>query len=826
VDLTPPAVSIDPGSGPNGTTSSTEAEFEFSTNDGDLECSLDAAAFAPCESPESLTGLADGPHTFTVRATDAAGNTGTASRSWTVDTTAPEATVNAGPANPTPSPDAEFEFSFDDPAATAECSIDGDDFEACTSPRSYAGLGEGEHTFTVRGTDAVGNLGPEEDYVWTIDSTASAVTIDSGPAALTNQTDASFAFTVDDPNADVDCSLDGGAFAPCDSATSQDYSGLAPGPHTFTVLATDQATNEASDSHSWTIDTTAPTASITDGPPALVSSDQAELSFTSDDPEASFRCRTDSDTGPFEPCASPIALDDLAEGDHSFEVRAEDDAGNLGPIATHSWTIDTVPPTVSITDNPPPATNAPTAEFDFSSSQPGSTFRCRIDSTDPDAYEPCGGPAVNGSKSYAGLDPGDHSFDVIAIDEAGNVADPDSHSWTIDATAPTVTITGNPPTESDQDSLEFTYVSSEPGSTFECRLDGGSFHSCPSPHLEENLPDGAHSFEVRAKDAVNNTGPVATHLWISDTEDPVVAFDSGPPNGSSINQTSVSFAFHADEEPEDPIECMLEGPGIPSPQFGPCDDPAPGQGQNEGTFTRSGLADGTYTLSLRAVDLVGRSSAPVSRTWTVDTAQPTVTIGSGPSGLFNSSSASFQFTTSEPGVLRCSLDGAPPASCGSPTSHTYTGLNPGPHSFTVTSTDAAGNVGSASRSWTVDTTAPETNLTSAPASGPAAAATFEFSSPDPGATFECALDGAIFTPCTSPVSFSGLGEGDHTFRVRAVDEAGNKDPQPAAHSWRVVPASTLPATVPPQGDTGGVAGKSKCKKRKRKGKRRKCKAKK
>src|SRR5204863_256265 len=45
--------------------------------------------------------------------------------------------------------------------------------------------------------------------------------------------------------------------------------------------------------------------------------------------------------------------------------------------------------------------------------------------------------------------------------------------------------------------------------------------------------------------------------------------------------------------------------------------------------------------------------------------------------------------------------------------------------------------------------------------------------------------GAGFVSCTSGVSYSGLGDGSHTFQVRAIDKAGNVDPDPASFTWLV-----------------------------------------
>ena len=64
-------------------------------------------------------------------------------------------------------------------------------------------------------------------------------------------------------------------------------------------------------------------------------------------------------------------------------------------------------------------------------------------------------------------------------------------------------------------------------------------------------------------------------------------------------------------------------------------------------------------------------------------------------------------------------------------------------------------------------------------------ATFEFTSSEPGSTFQCKLDGETqFKACGSPFTVR-VKKGRHTFQVQAIDQAGNADSSPATDGWKV-----------------------------------------
>ena len=498
--------------GPSGAFASTNADFMYVSSEagGTFECRLDGAPFAACGSNgKSYGSLAQGAHTFDVRAVDAAGNVDAtpASRTWTVDTITPYATITAGPTGTVAVNGATFEFHGSETGATFDCQVDSGPVVACDSPKSYSALSDGAHVFSVRTRDAAGNMSLPASRGWTIDTTPPETTITSTIVALTSSNGASIAFQASESGATFRCRLDGAAFAACTSPAS--LTGLSEGAHAFQVYATDVVGNADATpaSATWTVDTVPPDTTLTSTPPAATASNSAQFSFSSE-PSATFECRLDGIA--FSGCVSGISYGGLSNGVHSFAVRARDGAGNVDASpATYAWTVDLVPPETTLTSAPPAASASTSASFQFTSSEAGSTFECSLDAA---SFAAC-----TSAFAVSGLSQGSHTFRVRAIDGVGNVdASPAGVTWTVDTVAPDTTIIGGPSGNNNPSTATFTFSSSESGGTFQCQLDAGTWQACASGVTYSSLAKGSHTFNVRAIDAAGNVDATpATRAWRS-----------------------------------------------------------------------------------------------------------------------------------------------------------------------------------------------------------------------------------------------------------------------------------------------------------------------
>jgi len=866
IDSTPPDTVID--TGPDGAANTPSATFTFSATEAgaSFDCSLDGVAYQECSPPATYLDLQNGSHTLRVRGVDAADNVDPtpAERSWNVtdttsavnlppvaDTYAREAAPNSGSGTATTvqtdggagtREEGYFRFNVNGVAHSVESaklrayvtngSGNGPAIYATGGSWTETGLtwnnrpgalgapsddkaavSSGWTTFNV--TPLVSGNGVE-NFVTTQTSTdgtdvnsreyttrpprlelkidpAPETTIDSGPDGATPESVATLGFSSSQSGSTYACSLDGAAFAPCSSPAS--YTDVADGSHTFRVRATSSATSKTDPTpatRTWSVDTAAPAPPTIELPPAYDTGRSASDAITADS--------TPHFTGMAEPVGIVSLYDgttflgtatadangrwefqpeSLSDGEHAITATAADVAGNESQ-STQALTliVDTAAPAAPVVTEPQDGALTSDASVSVAgTAEPDA----RVEVFDDAISKGSVIAAADGRWTVAvSLPDGDRQLSAKATDVAGNTSPPSGErAVSVDTAAPDTAIESGPNNPTSRTTASFALSSSEPGSTFECRLDGAEFAPCDSPASYADVSEGSHTFEARATDAAGNTdASAATWTWTVDAAVPRAPAITAPTDGSHVAETTLSVTGRADAgltvqlfDGEQTVGTTTAG--------------ADGDWQVEA----ANLADGLHVFTAKATNVGGFTSGPSQpSSVTVDTRAPETSVDSGPGELTTTTEATIEFSSDEAGArFECRIDGAAFSACSSP-DH-LTGLTDGTHVLEVRAIDRAGNVDAspAGRSWTVDTVAPETSIVAGAPSGivTSPSATFEFTSSEAGSTFECGLDGSTYTSCSSPHLLSDLGPGVHTFRVRATDRAGNTDATPAERTWTV-----------------------------------------
>jgi hypothetical protein len=542
------------------------------------------------------------------------------------------------------------------------------------SPNIMPGFPTGTNFFRVEGPDVGGpGVNSIQTDLFQLAGQLSGLAVTASPGGgLFNKAQA-VSLTASDPAATIYFTTDGTT----PTTASPQYTGT-PIPITATTtlqyMAVDaQGTQSPVGSQTYTIDTVPPVVSLTGQPTNLTNNTSPSFTFAADDAGTTFACSLARGTAAdaFTACSSPKGYSGLAAGTYTFKVQATDPAGNVS-VTPYTFTIDTVPPMVSLTAKPTTPTNNANPSFTFASNKAGTTFACSL-ATAADVFTACSSP-----QSYSGLADGTYTFKVRATDPAGNV-NLASYAFTIDTAPPPLSISGKPVDPTNNASPSFTFSSTEAGTSFRCSLATGAdaFAPCTSPKSYTAQPDGAYTFKVQATDPAGNVD-LASYAFVIDTVAPVVSLTSKP--AALGNNANPSFVFSADKAGMT-FRCALDAAALTA-----CTSPQ----------DYTALASGAHTFKVQGTNPAGNSST-ATYAFTIDTAPPSV-----PTGLRARATSASAITlswiaaTDAVGVsgYKVFRDGAtrPIGTVASGTTFADRGLAPSSsHRYTVVAVDAAGN---------------------------------------------------------------------------------------------------------------------------------------
>lgn len=277
----PPAPTIT--SGPSGVTTSNTATFKYTSavSGAGFKCSLDGADLKSCATTGiTYSNLANGSHTFSVVASTSGNNSSApATRTWTIDRTAPDIAI-AFPADGASLQSAAWQTACTttgvcgtaaDPRGVQSVSVairqastgkfwNGTSFGSTaavykpatgTTSWHYAmpAPADGAYTLSVRATDGLGNMTASTTpatSAFTIDNTAPpAPFFTKTPESPTFQEDSHFSFRDAEAKVGFRCTLDGGAESDC-SGSQAVFNDLDPVEHCLAVVAVDAAGNRSS----------------------------------------------------------------------------------------------------------------------------------------------------------------------------------------------------------------------------------------------------------------------------------------------------------------------------------------------------------------------------------------------------------------------------------------------------------------------------------------------------------------------------------------------------------------------------------------------------
>ena len=732
------------------------------------------------------TALAQGTYTAQAVQEDDAGNvTKSAALTFTVDTSAPAVSINSvatftsnplpglsGGAGSAAGDDASVTVTIYEGSSTAGKVAASEVVAPAGSTWSFTpgkALTQGTYTAQATQEDKAGNLGKSAAVTFTVDTSAPAVSINSlstptknatptltGDAGTASGDQASVLVTVYEGSSTSGKVAASETVTPSAGAWSWSLAKLLDGTYTAQATQKDQAGNLGkSAAMTFAVDTGAPAVSINPiaaftndttptltGAAGVASGDAAAVTVTVY--EGSSTAGKVAVSGSVVPAGSTWSFTPgkaLAQGTYTAQATQEDKAGNLGKSAAVTFAIDTSAPAVSISAVATPTRNATPTLSGAAGAASGDQTSVQVT-----IYE---GAAVGGtvvqfttatrsgsswSWLAAKLADGTYTAQAVQEDQAGNLGKSAAMTFTVDTTAPAVTLNAPPaftsdttPTFSgaagtaggDQASVAVTIY--EGASTAGKVAASGSVVPAGSTWSftpGKALAQGTYTVQATQEDKAGNLGKSATATLAIDTTAPIVGIN---PVSTPTKNAAPTFTGTAGELSGDQASVTVTiFKGVPEEENVA---QSVGVSVSGGSWTYSAspsLADGPYTVQVSQSDAAG-NTATRQVAFTVDTVAPVVSLDSvatpsknqTPKLLGGAGTASGDHTTVTVNVYKGEAAAGTPiesvsASVASGSwSHTTPTLADGTYTAQATQEDSAGNLGkSAAVSFTVDTTAP------------------------------------------------------------------------------------------------------------------------
>ena len=802
IDLTPPAAPTNlTGSSPTST--SVALSWTAGTDNVGITNNLVLRDGAPLATIGAVTTYTDSTvtagstHSYAVEAQDGAGNLSPPSNTVSVTTAppppAPDTVIDSMPAALTNSTTASFTFHSTATGATFTCNLDAGKAGSCTSPKTYTGLAGGAHSFSVFST--ANSLTDPTPAVanWTIDLTPPSTP--TGLTASASATSVTLSWTASTDNVGVtayDIYRGGSLLTSVGAVTVYADSTVTSGvTYTYSVSARDGAGNASVQS-----------SSVTARPQASFDSHLTRAPYLTDLVGLHVAINFATDQSSTTASVAYGAVGNDGGCSPSTVVQASRITISVGTVFEYQWKGDITLPAAGTycyrvflggTDllggNASPAF---TTQVQFGSTESFSFVVFgdwgQVDGSGQNAGQANLMAQIAGSGARFAVSLGDNGYPNGSQINYGDLQQSGADTsaifgslfWTVPgASIPLFSAVGNHGVSGVKHTDITTWTESTAVSTSGGRYQN-DVYCCVNGSLASNYGSEWYAFSagnVRLYVLDSAWGDTNAGTATPYANDALAHFAPGTPeytwllNDLTTHPTQLKFAFSH-------FPFYSDNPTQPSDSY------------LDGAANLEGL------LGQHGVQLVFNGHAHIyERNRASAGGMPITYVTGGGGGTLEPMGTCSTFDAYAVGWSPTRLAGSACGSATAPTSDSqvfhFLKVTVNGTSITVTPTDSSG------RTFDVQTYTfkipTDTYIDSGPPVGTTStSATFTFHASGTPATFKCQLDANTQTVCGSPITYSGLAQGNHTFKVTATVNK-SVDPTPATTSWTV---DTTPPTTP------------------------------